>query len=511
MLFPTDVFNRKRNPHVDISTDYGSASRRNSVAVAVLAAGHGTRMKSDSPKHLHKVGGIPIVERVIRAGLAVKPDHLVTVVSPRLADLPAQLGMEGLFDIAVQEVPRGTADAVRHALDAIGPSEWLISLLGDSPLLTGETVSLLFEGAVSTGCPITVLTCILPDAQAYGRIDRDGLGRPRRIVERKNDDVGLRQGSTEINSGIMVLRAEWARNALARLQLDAETKEFLLTDLIGMAVDAHEEGQPWPVATVVGDPTVALGVNDRVQLADADAVVRDRVRRRLQLSGVTIVGPETVFIDERVEVGQDSVIMPFTVITGDTRIGTGCRIGPHAVLHNATIADRVNVVGATVVDTVVGMDADVGPYSHLRAHTRIGDAAHVGNFVEMKNTHLGDGSKCGHVSYLGDTQVGLRVNIGAGTITANFDGTNKHATQIGDDVFIGSDSVLIAPLTLGDNARTGAGSVVTHDVPASTTVAGVPARPFPARDKSPQSNQSTSARTPTSTTTTTSLGSYHEE
>ncbi|MGI8483122.1 MAG: bifunctional UDP-N-acetylglucosamine diphosphorylase/glucosamine-1-phosphate N-acetyltransferase GlmU [Thermomicrobiales bacterium] len=490
---------------MDISTDHGSASRRNSVAVAVLAAGHGTRMKSDFPKHLHAVGGIPIVERVIRAGLAVIPDQIVAVVSPRLADLPARLGMEGLFDVAVQEIPRGTADAVRHALDSIGPSEWLISLLGDSPLLTGETVSLLFAGAVSTGCPITVLTCILPDAQAYGRIARDGLGRPCRIVERKNDDVGQRQRSTEINSGIMVLKADWARDALARLALDAETGEFLLTDLIGMAVDAHVEGQPWPVATVVGDPSVALGVNDRVQLADADAVVRDRVRRRLRLSGVTIVGPETVFIDERVEVGQDSVIMPFSVITGDTRIGRGCRVGPHAVLHNAVIADRVTIAGATIVDSEVGSDADVGPYSHLRSRTRIGADAHVGNFVEMKNTYLGDGAKCGHVSYLGDTQVGRRANIGAGTITANFDGTHKHPTQIGDDAFIGSDSVLIAPVTLGNNARTGAGSVVTHDVPASTTVVGVPARPFPSQGTPHSPSISTNGQTPTTN------GSNHEE
>lgn len=470
---------------MDISTDDGSASRRNSVAVAVLAAGHGTRMKSDSPKHLHEVGGIPIVERVIRAGLAVNPDQIVTVVSPRLADLPTRLGMEGLFEVAVQETPRGTADAVRHALHTIGSSEWVISLLGDSPLLTGETVSLLFEGAVSTGCPVTVLTCVLPDAQSYGRIARDGLGRPCRIVERKNDDVGLRQGPTEINSGIMVLKADWAREALQRVELNAETDEFLLTDLIELAVAAHVEGQPWPVATVVGDPSVALGVNDRVQLADADAVVRDRVRRRLQYAGVTIVGPETVFIDERVEVGQDSVIMPFSVITGDTRIGSGCRVGPHAVLHNAVIADRVTIAGATVVDSEVGDDADVGPYSHLRSHTRIGAEAHVGNFVEMKHTYLGDGSKCGHVSYLGDAEVGRRANIGAGTITANYDGTRKHATQIGDDVFIGSDSVLIAPVTLGNNARTGAGSVVTHDVPESTTVVGVPARPFPSRRNTP--------------------------
>lgn len=471
---------------MDILTDDGSSSRRNSVAVAVLAAGHGTRMKSAIPKHLHEVGGISIVERVIRAGLAVSPEQVVAVVSPRLADLPARLGMEDVFDVSVQDAPCGTADAVRHALRSITSSRWVISLLGDSPLLTGETVSLLFEGAVTTGCPVTVLTCMLPDAQSYGRIDRDDLGRPRRIVERKNDDMALRQGTTEVNSGIMVLDTEWARDALERVELNAETGEYLLTDLIELAVSEHVVGQPWPVSTVIGDSSVALGVNDRVQLSEADAVIRDRVRRRLQLSGVTIVGPETVFIDEQVNIGLDTVILPFSVITGATRIGSGCRIGPHAVLHNVEVGDGAVVGGATVTEGQIGEGSDVGPYSHLRANTRIGKHAHVGSFVEMKNTDFGEASKCGHVSYLGDTVVGKRGNIGAGTITANYDGVHKHHTLIGDDVFIGSDSVLIAPVSLGNNARTGAGSVVTRDVPESTMVVGVPARPFQPRTSQPE-------------------------
>lgn len=482
---PADVIDRKRYPLVDSAPDDGSVSRR--VAVAVLAAGHGTRMKSAIPKHLHEVGGVPIVERVIRAGLAVKPEQLIAVVSPRLEDLPSRLNMEGQFEVAVQEVPQGTADAVRHAMRSMNECDWIISLLGDSPLLTGETVSLLLEGAVSTGCPVTVLTCLLSDAQAYGRIDRDELGRPRRIVERKNDDVALRQGTTEINSGIMVLRADWAREALARVALNEETGEFLLTDLIELAVAEHRPGHAWPVATVVGDPSVALGVNDRVQLAEADAVVRDQVRKRLQLSGVTIIGPETVFIDERVEIAPDTIIMPFTVITGETRIGSGCRVGPHAVVHNAVIADRVEIAGATITDCTIDDDADIGPYSRLRGNTHIGSGAHVGNLVEMKNTQFGPQSKAGHVSYLGDAQIGERVNIGAGTITANYDGTRKHPTRIGNDVFVGSDSVLVAPVTLEQGARTGAGAVVTHDVPESTLVVGVPARPRPRRvEESPE-------------------------
>jgi len=459
-----------------LETQFQEGSKAPRVGVAVLAAGHGTRMKSAIPKHLHEVGGVPIVERVIRAGLAVNPTQLVAVVSPRVADLPTILGMEGRFTVAVQEVPQGTADAVRHALRVMGPCDWLISLLGDSPLLNGKTVQLLLDGATSTGCPVTVLTCMLPDAQSYGRLDRDSLGRPLRIVEKKNDDPAKRVGPTEINSGIMVLKAEWAREALERVERDAETKEFLLTDLIELAVSEHQPGQAWPVSTVVGDPGVALGVNDRIQLAEADAEVRRQVRTRLQKDGVTIIGPETVFIDETVEVGQDTVIMPFSVLTGDTKIGENCRIGPHAVLDNVTVADGVTIVSSTLADSEVGRDSDVGPYARLRGGTKVGSGVHIGNFAEMKNSVIGDGAKIGHVSYLGDATLGARVNIGAGTITANYDGINKQPTHIGDDAFVGSDTVIVAPRTIGTGARTGAGSVVTRDVAEGALVYGVPAR-----------------------------------
>ena len=437
-------------------------------------------MKSATPKHLHPVGGVPIVERVIRAGLAIAPDRLMVVVSSALEDLPARLGMDGQFEVTVQETANGTAGAVQCALDAIGPCEWIVSLLGDNPLLTGEKIAELVVGAKTKGARIGILTTETV-REKYGRIERDTRGNILRIVEHKQDseeDQKRHAGVVEINSGIMVLDARWAREALAHLAVDPDTNEFLLTDLIGMAVSEHRDGEPWPVINVNATREMAIGVNNREQLAEADAFARAAVRRHLMNEvGVTMIGPETIFIDETVTIGQDTVIHPFTVITGATTIGANCRIGPHAVIENATIGDDVAVIGATVVGSSIETGSSVGPYARLRQGAAIGPDVHIGNFVEVKNSSLGAGTKAGHLAYLGDATVGERVNIGAGVITANYDGVNKHRTRIGDDAFIGSDSVLVAPRTVGDRGRTAAGSVVTHDVDPDTLVMGVPARP----------------------------------
>ena len=452
------------------------------IAVAILAAGHGTRMKSATPKHLHMVAGVPIVERVIRAGLAIEPDQIVAVVSPELADLPSQLGMDGRFETVVQDNPDGTAGAVRCALVHLEPATWLVSLLGDSPLLTGDMVRELIDGAQKSRSRVTILTCELPDAESYGRIVRDEHGNACRIVELKNDTPDQRSSPCEINSGIMVLDAEWAKEALSKVRLSAQAGEYLLTDILDVAIAEMDDGDPWPISTVTADPDVALGINDRVQQGQAEAVIRRRVRERLQRQGVTIIGAETVFIDETVEIGRDSVIQPFSVLTGATRIGTGCQIGPHAVLQNATIADGAAVCSSTVSDSTIGEGSDVGPYAHIRGQTEVGPDVHVGTSAEIKNSRIGKGSRIGHFSYLGDATVGEHVNIGAGAITANYDGTHKHPTMIGDNVFIGSDSVLIAPVTVGEGAKTGAGAVVNRDVPANTTVVGMPARSIARRN-----------------------------
>ncbi|CAN5848772.1 bifunctional UDP-N-acetylglucosamine diphosphorylase/glucosamine-1-phosphate N-acetyltransferase GlmU [soil metagenome] len=446
------------------------------VAVAVLAAGIGSRMKSATAKSLHPVAGVPIIERVIRAGLAIDPDQMVVVVSEGLIDLPDRLGMNGEFEATTQVYPYGTAGAVRSAFDHLAPAKWLVSLLGDSPLLTGDSVRELIDGARQTGSRVTILTCVLDDAQTYGRIERDTYGNARRIVEFKNDLAQLRSGPTEINSGIMVLDAVWAREALVRLKENAQAGELMLTDILEIAIEDMQPHDPWPIATVAGHPDIALGINDRTQLGVADAVIRQRVRAQLQRDGVTIVGADTVFIDETVRIGRDTTILPFSTITGSTFIGSDCQIGPNAVLHNAQIADRVVVKSSTVTDSTIGEGTDVGPYSHIRDGAEIDAGVHIGTSAEIKNSAIGSGGMIGHFSYLGDATIGQNVNVGAGSITANFDGVNKHRTTIGDSTFLGCDTVLIAPIEIGADARTGAGSIVNRNVPAAATVVGMPAR-----------------------------------
>lgn len=452
-------------------------------------------MRSALPKPLHPVAGLPMVAHVLRAGAAVRPETTVLVVGRDAPDLADRLSLPFPVTSVLQDPPRGTGDAVRRALDVVGDAERIVVLYADHPLLTPETVARLVEGARALGALATVLTVLLDDAAAYGRIERDARGRAVRIVERTDDTPERRQGPTEINSGMMVLDAAWARAALPRLAPSPASGEYYLTDLVSLAVEAGEgPGGTWPVATVAAEPEVTLGVNDRVELAAADAVARARIRRRLMLAGVTLVGPETIFVDEGVEVGPDSTLLPFTCLRGDTVVGAGCEVGPHALIVGSRLGDGVVVQASTVEHSVVADGADVGPYAHLRGGTEVGPGAHVGNFAELKNARLGPGVKVGHFGYLGDVSIGANTNIGAGTVTANFDGERKHRTEIGERVFVGSDTVFRAPVRIGDGARTGAGAVVTRDVPADTLAVGVPARirslaarsiPSPAPDSAP--------------------------
>jgi bifunctional UDP-N-acetylglucosamine pyrophosphorylase/glucosamine-1-phosphate N-acetyltransferase len=429
------------------------------------------------------VAGVPVVERVLRAGLAINPDRTIAVVSPTLADLPSRLHMDGQFETIVQSPPSGTAGAVQHALAAAPECRWLISLLGDSPLLTGDEVGHLIDGARGSRAKVTILSCSLPNAGSYGRVERVG-DRVIRIVERKNDDPRRRLGQTEVNSGIMVLDAAWARDALLRLPVDAVTGELLLTDLVALAAaEANSTDSHWPVDAVLADESVAHGVNDLVELADVDAIARRRIRERHMRAGVAIIGPETVFIDEDVEIDAGTTILPFSLLRGNTRVGAASTIGPHTMLDDATVGERVTVQSSTVRSSTVAAGSTIGPYSHLRGGAVLGPNVHVGNYVEMKNAEVGEGVKCGHLSYVGDATVGANTNIGAGTITANYDGHEKHRTTIGPDSLIGSGTVLIAPVEVGKGARTGAGAVVNRDVPAGKTVVGVPARPIAPRHR----------------------------
>ncbi|MDQ3043635.1 MAG: bifunctional UDP-N-acetylglucosamine diphosphorylase/glucosamine-1-phosphate N-acetyltransferase GlmU [Chloroflexota bacterium] len=446
------------------------------IALVVLAAGRGTRMRSALPKPLHPVAGVPMVEWVLRAGAALMPDQVRVVVSPDLENLPTRLGLGSTVRAVVQETPRGTGDAVRIALASLDHVDWVVVLYADHPLLTGEVVKALLATAREGRALLALLTCHLPEPAMYGRIERDARGRPVRVIEWRDDEPSARRSGSEINSGMMALDARWGKGALARIQPSETTGELYLPDLLPLAVASEVEGEPWPVTTLAAGPEVAVGINDRIELSVADSRAREAIRRRHMSAGVTIVGPETVFIDEDVTIGPDTTVLPGTLLLGGTSIGSGCVIGPHAIIGDAHVGDRVLVNASTVRQSVIGSGSDVGPYAHLRAGTLVAEGAHIGNFVELKNSEVRQGAKVGHVSYLGDATVGARANIGAGTITANFDGFVKHRTEIGEDAFVGCDAQLIAPVRIGARARVGAGAVVTRDVPDGATVVGMPAR-----------------------------------
>lgn len=458
------------------------------LTLIVLAAGGGTRMRSRLPKPFHHVAGRPMVEHVIRAGRAAAPDRLVVVVSERTADLVDHVTGDLDLITVMQRQALGTGDAVRRVFEAgdiVGAAGLILVLYCDHPLLDGETVSRLASEAGRSGVPVTLLTCVLDDAGAYGRVARDDQARVNGIVERADDDPSLRNGPAEVWSGMMALDVAWVRNAIRRLTPSPVTNELYLTELIGMAVDQAGDFAAWPVRVVRAEPEIAHGVNDRIQLAGAEAILRDRIRRRWMLAGVTMEDPSTVYIDDDVTIGPDTTILPGSHIRAGTTIGRDCVIGPEAHLTAATIGDGVTIRNSTVAHASVHDGADVGPYSHLRPGTVVGAGVHVGNFGEFKNAHLASGVKVGHFGYLGDVTVGENTNIGAGTVVANFDGRRKHATTIGSDVFIGSDTVLRAPVSVGDGAAVGAGSVVLRDVPAGVTVVGVPARVITRRTESP--------------------------
>lgn len=442
----------------------------------LLAAGAGKRMNSALPKPLHPVAGVPMVERVLRAGLAAEPDLIALVVSPETASIAPRLTAEYGALSVVQDPARGTGDAVLCALQALPPLDRAVVLYGDNPLLEPDTVAHLLQGARESGARVTILSAVLSDAAGYGRVVRDSAERVTTVIEKKNDDAQARKGDTEINSGMMVVDAPWALQALRALPPNPETGEYYLTELVALAAQDASPDRPWPVVAVQGNPDDAVGVNDRQELAFAESRAWARKRAALMAAGVTMRLPETITIDEDVQVGADTILLPQTQLQGRTSVGSGCEIGPATIMRDAHIGDRVVVRSSTVEDSLLADDSSVGPYAHLRAGCDIGPRVHIGNFAELKNAQLAAGVKVGHFSYIGDAALGAETNIGAGTITANFDGQAKHRTKIGARAFIGSDTILRAPISIGDDARTGAGSVVTRDVPAGATVVGVPAR-----------------------------------
>ena len=439
-----------------------------SWAVVILAAGQGTRMRSSTPKLLYPLAGRAMVRHVREAAREAGFGRCLAVVGPDAGDLREALG-DGV-ECVVQPEPLGTGDALARVRQAAAGCEQIAVLNGDVPLVRPETLVRLAEAHEANGADLTFLTARVGEAGEYGVVERDGEGHVTAVVEARELAAPV-AGPTEINAGQYCFRAGWLWQRIDAIA-PGKGGERYVTSLVPMAVQEGAAVQP----VVAEDADEVRGINDRVQLAEAEAVLRARINRRHQLAGVSIVDPATAYIDAGVEIGVDTVIEPNSYLRGETVVGAGCRIGPNTVLRDARVGDRCRVESSTVEEATLEEDVQVGPYGHLRPGAYLCTGVYVGNFAEVKNARLGRGVKMGHKSYIGDAEVGDETNIGAGTITCNFDGRAKHRTVIGKGAFIGSDTMLVAPVTLGDGARTGAGSVVTKDVPAGASAVGAPAR-----------------------------------
>ena len=431
------------------------------IHVVILAAGKGTRMKSDLPKVLHRVAGIPMIDHVLATAATLGPRSTTLVVGYMADELKAALARHSGLTFVVQEPQLGTAHALQTAegplRTAVGT---LVLLSGDVPLLSAHTLATLVECHRTAGAAATVLTAIVDRPEGYGRIVRSGE-QIARIVEDR-DASAAERGIREINSGIYAFALGGLFDALRGVAAHNTQKEYYLPDLIAVY---RAKGLKVETMTV-SRPEEVRGINSRLELAEASRMVREAKNREVMAGGVTIDDPATTYIDEGVTIGRDTVIHPGVSLEGRTTIGAGCEIHSGARIVDSRLGDRVTVLNHCVItSTSIANDVRLGPFAHLHNETSIGEGAKVGNFVEVKKTTIGAGSKSMHHSYLGDTVIGSKVNIGAGTITCNYDGTAKYATTIEDGAFIGSDTQLVAPVTIGKGAYVGTGTTIRENVP----------------------------------------------
>ena len=432
------------------------------ISAIILAAGQGKRMKSSLPKVAHLVLGKPVVWHVAQAARAAGIGEMVFVLGyGRDKILPVVEAFGG--KVAIQESQFGTGDAARCGLAELSAgTKEVVVLCGDAPLLRPSTIRALLAARHRQGAPASVLTGVLDDPTGYGRIVRCDDGSVARIVEEKDANAALRK-VREVNSGTYAFDRIFLGHGLPRLSDLNAQREYYLTDLV---LEALAEGKR-VVPVVAADPDEVRGINSRRELAEATRILLERKLDELMASGVTLVDPRRTYIETEVSVGQDTVIDPGVTLLGATRIGRGVRIQTGCVVDGSVLSDGVDVKPYTVISgSTVRKGAILGPFSHLRPEADIGEGAHIGNFVEVKKSRIGTGSKANHLAYLGDATIGKKVNVGAGTITCNYDGIHKHPTVLGDGVFVGSDTMLVAPVTVGKGALIGAGSTITKNVPA---------------------------------------------
>ena len=439
------------------------------IASVILAAGQGTRMRSALPKVLHPILGRPMAWYALEAARQATQSQPVLVVGHGGEAVRQALGEAAQY--AIQEPQLGTAHALMQAESLLrGKADAVLVTYADMPLVTAATLHRLLQMHQAQPGPITMLTVLADDPRGFGRIVRSANGGVQAIVEEAQatlEQLSIR----ELNPGIYCFQADWLWEALPRIPLSPKG-EYYLTDLVGLAV-----AERLPVQAIMAEnASEMLGINTRLHLAEATAALRQRTNRHWMLEGVTLIDPANTYIETGVTIGRDTILWPNTYLCGDTQIGEECVLGPNTTLQDTRVGSRCYILQAVLEEAVVEDGVEIGPFAHLRKGAHLAAGVHMGNFGEVKNSYLGPGAKMGHFSYLGDATLGANVNIGAGTITCNYDGQHKHPTEIGEGAFIGSDTMLVAPVKIGAGAKTGAGAVVTKDVPPKTLAVGMPAR-----------------------------------
>jgi bifunctional UDP-N-acetylglucosamine pyrophosphorylase / glucosamine-1-phosphate N-acetyltransferase len=450
------------------------------LAVVILAAGKSTRFKSATPKVLHEFGERPMIESSLNLAAQISDVPPVLVVGAE-TEVPLREWAGDRARFVFQAERLGTGHAVLQTRPLLeGTADRVLVLYGDMPLLQLSTLQQLIALQEKDDAAMAMVTIIRDESQGFGRVLRNADGNVVQVVEEPEatpEQLKIR----ELNAGLYVYDAEFLWTYLPKVSPSAKKGEIYLTDMAELAASAGLKALP----LVLEDPTEAMGINTRLNFASAQAVLRRRINEACMLAGATLVDPATTYIGPNVALGRDTMVLPNTHLRGTTRIGEGCEIGPNTIIADSVIGDRCRVTASVIESSEMEHDSDIGPFSHLRPGACVCTGAHIGNFAEMKESTLGPGSHMGHFSYLGDATIGEHVNIGAGTITCNYDGKQKHQTVIEGHAFVGSDSLLIAPVHIGEHAKTGAGSVVTHDVPARTIVYGVPARPHGTVEEEP--------------------------